>query len=744
MDKLDKNQKQPMRRKRLGECLIGAGLIDSKTLDKALELQKVQKKKIGQILIDMGVADDRQIAKALASQLNIPLVGLKGAKIPQEIIALVPSEIVENYLLIPVKKTEKGLIVVMSNPLDFYALDDLRFVTQMPIIMAVAAESDILAAIERYYPNKELERDLGSVAGIDEGVEIVQRKETDDKDIQNMQDLLDLTERPPVVRLANAIIADAIKLKASDIHIEPQKATVIVRYRIDGIMREIMNTDKHVHASLVSRIKIISNMDVTIRRKPQDGKAQAKYGDKVFDLRVSSIPTSYGEKVTIRILNPEAARMNVEDMGFSEKALRDFLNAISMPQGIILVTGPTGSGKSSTLYACLNKLNSPAVNIVTVEDPVEYDIDGISQVQINPQSGMTFAAGLKSILRQDPDIVMVGEIRDGETAAIAFQAAQTGHLVFSTLHTNDASSAVPRLLDLSVEPFLVSESLIAVEAQRLVRGICQACKAPDPLSQQILQKLPSHLIGVKRPVFWKGVGCEACNYTGYSGRTGLFEVLKMTPSLKTAIRQGVSSAVLKKAAEQEGFISMSMDGIQKALKGLTTIEEVFRVAPPELGEIARESMVETAASEATEPAEPPLPETAPSLSMIRPKKILVADDNEIIIKILINILESEGYLTLTAEDGLEALRLTMQEKPDLVVTDYLMPKMNGIALITKLKSQLSTRYIPIIMLTAKDEVEDEVKGIDAGADDYLTKPVNAKKFLARINRLLNRPGATQI
>jgi len=329
----------------------------------------------------------------------------------------------------------------------------------MAIDIGISPHKDILEAIERYYPKRDLEADLDSGPRIGEGLEVIPSVKKEEKEVQ---DLLKLTELPPVVRFTNSIIADAINLKASDIHIEPQKASVIIRYRIDGIMREIMKTDKHVHASLVSRIKITSNMDISIRRKPQDGKAQVRYRDKSYDLRVSIIPTSYGEKIAIRILDPRGAALHIDDLGLSEKPLRDLEKSIERPQGIILVTGPTGSGKSTTLYACLNKLNTPDVNIITVEDPIEFDIQGINQVQINPKAGITFAAGLRSILRQDPDIVMVGEIRDNETASIAFQAAQTGHLVFSTLHTNDAPSAITRLLDLGVEPFLISASLTAI------------------------------------------------------------------------------------------------------------------------------------------------------------------------------------------------------------------------------------------------------------------------------------------
>ncbi|MDX2512987.1 MAG: ATPase, T2SS/T4P/T4SS family [Desulfobacterales bacterium] len=438
MKKPAKNKEHAPRRIKIGECLIAAGLIDRKTLNKALGLQKVEKKRIGQVLIDMGVADDVVIAKALSKQLKIPFLELKNKKVSKDVIALVPAELAENHLLLPLKIVKGKLVVAMANPLNFYALDDLRFVTQRAIHITVASQGDILAAIERHYPKHDLDKAFESGPGMENGVEVIQGVEVEEKDVSR---LLTLSELPPVVRFCNAILSDAIKLKASDIHIEPQKAAVVIRYRVDGVMREVMKTDKHVHASLVSRIKIMSGMDISERRQPQDGRSQIRYHKKNYDLRVSTLPTSYGEKVTIRILNPDTASVCLEDLGFSEKTLEDFVEAVGRPQGTILVTGPTGSGKSSTLYACLNRLNSPAVNIITVEDPVEYDVEGINQVQINPKAGITFAAGLKSILRQDPDIVMIGEIRDAEAASIAFQAAQTGHLVLSTLHTNDAPSA---------------------------------------------------------------------------------------------------------------------------------------------------------------------------------------------------------------------------------------------------------------------------------------------------------------
>ena len=402
----------------------------------------------------------------------------------------------------------------------------------------------------------------------------------------------------------------------------------------------------------------------------------------------------------------------------------------------MLVTGPTGSGKSSTLYACLNRLNTPEVNIITVEDPVEFDIEGINQVQINPKAGITFSAGLRSMLRQDPDIVMVGEIRDSETAAIAFQAAQTGHLVLSTLHTNDAPSAIVRLMDLGVDHFIIASALTAVVGQRLVRAICPQCKVPESIAEPMLRQIFPFIALRSDATFWKGAGCEACQYSGYKGRLGIFELLRLVPEILPLIEPKVSSAALKAAAVALGYKTLTEDGLAKAMQGQTSVEEIFRVAPPamvsddlpETGPVAGDSG--------------PLPVLAPPpVTPARPRRALVADDSEIVLKVVKNILESDNFVVETAADGLSAFKQATQGIPDLIVTDCLMPKMDGLALIGKLREHSKTRYIPIIMLTAKDEVDAEARGIQAGADDYITKPVNPVLLLARANRLLQRSQA---
>ena len=681
--------------------------------------------------MDMGVADDVEIAKALARQLKIPMIRLNAGVVNPDAVALVPAEIAESYSLMPIRIQEGKLVVAMVNPLEFYAVDDLRFITGMPVYIAVAAQNEILAALHQFYPKAHLEESMSRSDDPASDIEVLSSFSVDEK---TDGELLKLTQLPPVVRFVNAILSEAIQVGASDVHIEPRKESVLVRYRIDGIMREMMKTDKHVHASLVSRIKVLSGMDISIRRKPQDGRAKVRFSGVDYDLRTSSMPTSYGEKITLRILNPNRVQVGIENLGLSETDRLHLLGAISSPQGMMLVTGPTGSGKSSSLYACLNRLNTPEVNIITVEDPVEFDIEGINQVQINPKAGITFAAGLRSMLRQDPDIVMVGEIRDSETAQIAFQAAQTGHLVLSTLHTNDAPSAIVRLMDLGVDHFIIASALTAVVGQRLVRAICPHCKVPESIAEPMLRQIFPYIALRSGAIFWKGAGCESCQYTGYKGRIGIFELLRLVPEILPLIEPKVSSAALKEAAVAHGYKTLTEDGLAKAASGLTSVEEVFRVAPPAM--VSDDLPEARPAFSDTDPRAPVL--SPPPVTSAQPRRALVVDDSEIVVKVVKNILESDNFVVETAADGLSAFKQAIQGVPDLIVTDYLMPNMDGLGLIGKLREHSKTRYIPIIMLTAKDEVDAEARGIQAGADDYITKPVNPVLLLARANRLLQR------
>ncbi len=570
-------QRKPMRwHKRLGAYLLAAGLIDEDTLIKALEIQgkqKPPKTKIGTLLIEMGMTDDLSIAKTLASQLNIDFVHLKDMTIPDEVLSIISASTAISSMIVPISKKGKKLVVAMANPLEQYVIDDLRFMTQLNVGIAVAPESEVRDAIDKYYVNAL--NGFTSEKDIDAFLEVIEDERTIEED-EDIQSLIGLTEQAPVVKFTNHIIANAIKFKASDIHVEPRNSDTMIRYRIDGIMREILQASKKSHFSVVARMKIISNMDISIRRKPQDGRARIKFGRKEYDLRLSTIPTSYGEKVTIRILDPEGANLDLDDLGLPENDLKTFRDMVHRPQGIILVTGPTGSGKSTTIYACLNELNTPEVNIVTVEDPVEYDIAGVNQIQINTKAGITFASGLRSILRQDPDIVMVGEIRDKETATIAFQASQTGHLVFSTLHTNDSASAVTRLVDMEIEPYIISAGLSCVMGQRLVRKLCPKCKLPDPKSSALIKRYNSFLSDDIKPMFWINKGCNECNDIGYKGRVGVYEVLKISHDIQEVLVSRLTMSEVRKVAEGEGFHMMAYDGLQKAIRGITSHKELVR------------------------------------------------------------------------------------------------------------------------------------------------------------------------
>ena len=570
-------QKSVRWHKRLGAYLLAAGLIDEDTLARALEIQKKEappKSKIGKLLIEMGTTDDVSIAKTLASQLNIDYVDLDGLNISREVLRTITADTATSSMIIPISRKGKKLVVAMTNPLEQYVIDDLRFVTQLDIEIAVAPESQMRKAIEKYYIDN-VNSKISEDKDIDAFLEVIaDEKISDDED--DIQNLFELTEQAPVVKFTNHIIANAIKYKASDIHIEPRYSDTMIRYRIDGIMREILQASKKSHFSVVARLKIISNMDISIRRKPQDGRARIKFNYKEYDLRLSTIPTSYGEKVTIRILDPDGAELHLDDLGFPEQDLITFKDMVHRPQGMILVTGPTGSGKSTTLYACLNELNTPEVNIVTVEDPIEYDITGVNQVQINAKAGITFASGLRSILRQDPDIVMVGEIRDKETATIAFQASQTGHLVLSTLHTNDAPSAVVRLVDMGIEPYIISAGLSCVMGQRLVRKLCPKCRIPDPKSSSLVKRYNDYLPKDVKPIFWISNGCDECHSIGYKGRVGVFEVLKISRAIQEVlVSKGTMNAV-RKIAESEGFHMLAFDGLQKAITGITSHKELVR------------------------------------------------------------------------------------------------------------------------------------------------------------------------
>ncbi|GBG54887.1 type II secretion system protein E [Sporomusaceae bacterium FL31] len=550
-------------RKRLGDLLIEAGLLSQEQLEKALSVQKKTNERLGKVLLNLGYVTEQSMIEVLEFQLGVPHVQLADMKVSREIASAIPQTLAERYQIIPIKKEGKKLVLAMVDPTNFYAIDDVRMVCSCDVSPVIASEREILQAISESY-------------GVQELVDKVVCK-------INIQDVSDIAEvetanDAPVINVVNSLISQAIKERASDIHIEPQANALRIRYRIDGVLRETATFPPHTHPPIVSRIKIISDMDIAEKRLPQDGRIKFQEANREIDLRISTLPTIFGEKVVMRILDKKSIILDVKKLGFSTNNEKNFSQLFNQAYGMVLVTGPTGSGKTTTLYSTLTGLNKPEKNIITVEDPVEYRLDGINQVQVNVKAGLTFASGLRSILRQDPNIVMVGEIRDNETADIAIRAALTGHLVLSTLHTNDAPGAISRLLDMAVEPFLVASSVLGVIAQRLVRLICPDCKKSYKLQPNTPEHLFLGLPDAETVTLYKGQGCARCGYSGYRGRMAIHEVMPTNARIRTLINKRSSSDELAKVAREEGMITMRQDGIDKALAGLTTTEEVMRVA----------------------------------------------------------------------------------------------------------------------------------------------------------------------
>jgi len=561
-------------RQRLGDLLVQTGIITNDQLTEALEEQKRSGERLGNVLVRKGYLTEQRLIEVLEFQLGIPHVVIAKRHISPDVVALVPETLARKYRIFPVERNGDRLVLGMVDPTDILAIDDLRLSLKMEIQPVIVTEEDLNHTFNQYYGIKESVRDVFK----DMDVEIEETK----SDEPSMDAIESMVDDAPIVRLVNLIITQAVKERASDIHLEPTEKELVVRYRVDGRLRQMMTTPKNTQPAIISRIKIISGMNIAEKRIPQDGRIQMRVDGVPIDLRVSSVPTVFGEKIVMRILFKNNVLVKMDKLGFLPETLEKFRSVYRNPHGIILVTGPTGSGKSTTLSAVLNELNSPEENIMTVEDPVEYQIPGINQVQVNVKAGLTFASALRAFLRQDPDIIMVGEIRDKETAQIATQAALTGHLVLSTLHTNDAPSSITRLIDMDIEPFLVASTVIGVLAQRLVRAICEGCKEayqiqPNDVYYSIvrewLRELPE-----ERLIFYKGKGCRQCNGTGYAKRVALHEVLVVDKDIRYLIGKNVPSTELKEAAMKSGMITLFKDGLLKALEGKTTLEEVIRVA----------------------------------------------------------------------------------------------------------------------------------------------------------------------
>jgi general secretion pathway protein E len=563
-----------IKNKKIGQILIDKRLISNEDLQDALLSQQTTPLKIGQILLKKGLINELDLLKALAAQFSMEFAETLSFSDNENILNTIPAQFLKRYKIAPYSVKKNIIKVAINDPLLIQPLDNIKIIFEnYKIVPVLSTENEIMKIINNHY---ELLKENSTTS-------VIENLEESDFEIltspiTETEDILDMANEAPIIRLVNTVIKQAIEDRASDIHIEPFEKDLVIRFRIDGILYNMFTPPKKYQAAIISRIKIMANLNIAENRLPQDGRIQLKVGGKDIDIRVSVFPTYYGERIVLRLLNKSDMKFDLDSLGFSTETLKVFNDLIKKTHGIILVTGPTGSGKTTTLYSVLTRLNTADVNILTVEDPIEYQLHGVGQMQVKPKIELTFAAGLRSILRQDPDIIMVGEIRDLETAEIAIQAALTGHRVFSTIHTNDAASGITRLLDMGVEPFLIASSVNAFLAQRLVRTICPHCKQsykPDPVVLKDLGMKPSHIQGKK---LYRGKGCEKCINTGYLGRTGIYELLPVTNDIRKLIMGHADAVQIKEKAISNGMKTLLQDGVEKALQGITTLEEVLRVS----------------------------------------------------------------------------------------------------------------------------------------------------------------------
>jgi type IV pilus assembly protein PilB len=757
----------------LARALLDYEIIDSAFLDE-VRMRNVESEYFIDILIAGKHLLREDIVSFIENVLQIPTIDLDDTEIDNSVVELISEASVQKYQIFPFKIEDDHISVAFANPFDLEAENELINIYGKLVKTYFSFRHQLKAKIEEYYSQENFIESLVDRVNTDSSVTIV-----DDKGEES---------KSSVVKLVSLIIGDAIKQSASDIHIEPKEKSVIVRYRIDGILHNILTIPKSVQAPLISRIKIISQLNIAESRKPQDGKAKVIHEGASIDLRISVLPTNFGEKVVIRILDSRKANVSFNQLGVRGKNLERLTECFCKTTGIILVTGPTGSGKTTTLYAALNSIRNTTNNIITIEDPIEYLVEGINQVQVNPKAGVTFPSALRSFLRQDPDVILVGEIRDQETAEIAIQAALTGHLVLSTLHTNDSLSTITRLVDMGIDIYKVASSVEAIIAQRLVRKLCPSCRKEVSLNN-VDKKLISHIkqLGMT-PKFYHAEGCQNCNFTGYKSRLGVFEILILNDELKQILSSQASFIEIKNAARKTGFKSLFDEALEHVVSGNTDYAEVLRVINPgNFGEDAPETSSaknlkkdEPKALSATTRDEDK--SSAPSLMdlglnedlkfLIEQKQIyeqqppkmtdetehhsvssvsinntkpseaptiLLVEDSDTTRKMIKVLIEKEtNWNLLEAKNGEKALELIAKGHPDVIVLDIMMPVMDGYEVLKHLRNNLQTAAIPVLLLTSLSNPQDEVKGLDLGADDFLSKPYDNNILLARIRRLLLR------
>ncbi|HKW87475.1 MAG TPA: ATPase, T2SS/T4P/T4SS family [Candidatus Acidoferrales bacterium] len=733
----------------LGDLLVKTKLIDSAGLARAMELSQKDGISLGKAIATLSLGDEEAVCAALAQKLQLERLTPEDVESLSPDPSILPAGVCRKYLVVPLGIEGPTIRVAVINPLDYAIIQEIEFRTSKRVVTVLASQSSIQALLEKVYPPEaEVEQDITSLLTHDASGQVESTVEVD-LEAADAAKLAKDTTLPPIVRLVNQLLSNAAKAGASDIHIEPKEDSFLVRLRVDGLLHETLKIPRQFQDSTISRLKIISGMDIAERRRPQDGRSRLRYEGKRIDLRVSTLPTQFGEKIVVRLLDSRRAQVTLDQLALTESNLRLFQSMLSRPQGMILVTGPTGSGKSSTLYTALNWVKKGSNNVITVEDPIECQLEGVNQVQINTKAGVTFAAGLRSILRQDPDVIFVGEIRDQETAGIALEAAQTGHLLLSTLHTNDAPGAVTRLLDLGVEPFLVASALVGVLGQRLVRKPCPVCASPQEPSQETFEKARELGVLPADAKWVMGRGCKDCRQFGYQGRLAVHELLLITDEIRSLISRRAPENEIRKAARNAGMRSLQEDALQKAAAGLTTLDEVIRVVarddaqPISLPRRRDESLktpvpIPNESVAITEPAPPAHPKEVATPAPGGKKRALVVEDSPTVGLVVKYFLELEGFEVMQAGDGSEGYDKAREIHPDVIVTDCQMPGMDGMEMIKALRADATTRDISILMLTTDGSVNKEARALEVGADDYIVKPVEPRRLAARVKSLLVR------
>ncbi|MGD9898162.1 MAG: ATPase, T2SS/T4P/T4SS family [Calditrichaceae bacterium] len=710
----------------LVEALLYYQIIEPEFYDELVQ-RNPEESYISDVLISNNFLSAEELSLFLEKALKIHTLNLDQVDIDHDIMKLIPEEVCRKHLLIPLQMNRKHVAIASFNPSDLDAEKEIEYLTGKYVKTYFAFREQILEKINRFYsPEKFID------SFMDKSKEKSKVKISGEKDSNS---------ESPIIKLVNQILSEAVREDASDIHIEPKEEDVVVRLRIDGVLRNLLEVPRSLHAQLISRIKIISNLDIAETRKPQDGKSKIKIDNAEIDLRVSILPTNFGEKVVIRILDKRKTAMSFEKLGIHGYNRDRLEDCFGFKQGMVLVTGPTGSGKSTTLYAAINRLRSTTNNILTIEDPIEYMLEGINQVQVNEKAGITFATALRSFLRQDPDVILVGEIRDKETAETSIQAALTGHLVLSTLHTNDTFTTITRLKDMGIDKFKITESLGGIIAQRLVRKLCDHCKVevqPEHVDPKLIYLI--NQLGHDAH-FHEAKGCARCGFNGYKGRIGIYEILILNNDIKEMIANDIPIQNIRKAARDDGFRNLFEDALSLIADGITDYNEILRVVNPGSDQFDGQSVSSPETGIMPDETDKKTEKEDNKKNLKNKnvsKNILVVEDTRVTRMMIKGIIEKKTKWTVSeAEDGAIALKNIQQNIPDLILLDIMMPNMDGYEFLQHLRSDIKTAGIPVLMLTALKTPENEIKVLELGADDFLTKPINPDVLIARIKRKLD-------